>query len=201
MPSQSAETASAITTRTRGKPSTTSSRAGIRARSTSTATTSAPDLASWTVREPSPGPISSTLASGPTAAISTMRRASAGSIRKCCPRDFRGRMPWRAANARISLGVSDPPGLPGDRDVRDALGERRDLGEGGVAEVDDPPRDAIGATVVDYHSDGLAVVEVGHGDHRPEWKAEVGRVVSVDPAEVVPGGLSDLRSVRTARRL
>src|SRR2546427_3089944 len=107
-------------------------------------------------------------------------------------------MPWRVARARIWLGVSAPPGLPGDLDVRDALGERRDLGEGGVAEVDDPPRDAVGATVVDYHSDGLAVVEIGHRDHRPEGEAEVGRVVTIDPTEVVPGGLPDLRSVRAA---
>src|SRR5437870_2121673 len=117
----------------------------MRKRSSSTATTSAPVPASGAVSEPSPAPISSTWSPGPTAAISTMRRASAGSIRKCWPRALRGLIPWRAARARIRVGVRAPPGLPGDLDVRDALGERRDLGEGGVAEVDDPPRDAVGA--------------------------------------------------------
>src|SRR5438445_5685242 len=127
-----------------------------------------------------------------------MRRASAGSMRKCWPRDFLGRMPWRAASARRALGVSGEPGdpgelepaLPGDLDVRDALPERGELREGRRAEVDDPSRDSIGATIVDYHSDRIAVVEVGDVDNGPLRQGQVGGEV---PGAVVPRGLSGLR--------
>src|SRR6266536_2855614 len=131
-----------------------------------------------------------------------MRRARAGSTRKCCPRGFFGRTPCRAASALSALGVRARGDrgdlvpwwseLPGELDVGHALPERRDLGEGRVAEVDDPSGDAVGATVVDYHSDRLAVFQVGHGHRGPEREPQMGGVVAVLPAEVVPGGLADL---------
>src|SRR5207245_4147465 len=100
-----------------------------------------------------------------TSASSTMRRASAGSIRKCCPSDFFGRIPRLAARARTRLGVREGRAagssrLPADLDVRHALAEGRDLRERGGAAVDDPSGDAVGATVVDYHSDRLAVIQI-----------------------------------------
>src|SRR5262245_13170687 len=87
-------------------------------------------------------------------------------------------MSWAAARARRRLGVrvgivAGVAPLPADLDVRDALAEGRDLLEGRRAEVDDAPGDAVGATVVDYHGDRLAVVEVGHRDLGAEREREV----------------------------
>src|SRR5438309_970223 len=87
-------------------------------------------------------------------------------------------MSWVAARARRRLGVREGIGpgvspLPADLDVRDALSERSDVLEGRRAEVDDAPGDAVGTTVVDYHSDRCAVVEVRHRDMGPEREREV----------------------------
>src|SRR6266542_2500170 len=204
---KSALNPSATSMRTRSKGPTVSSNPSRSLGSTSTARTEAPRSASARVSEPRPAPTSRTWESGPTSASSAMRRASAGSMRKCCPSAFLGRIPWRAASARSPLGVRTAGGsgdlvpgcseLPGDPDVGHALPEGCDLGEGRVAEVDDPSGDAVGATVVDYHSDRLAVVQIVHGGPGAEGEPQMGGVVSVSPAEVIPGGLADLVPVRT----
>src|SRR5271165_2125696 len=74
--------------------------AGTMPRSTSTAVTVAPVVASATVREPSPAPISSTWSPGPTLAIRAMRSTVFGSTTKCWPRAFEGCRPyWRRRRA------------------------------------------------------------------------------------------------------
>src|SRR2546427_9624632 len=87
-------------------------------------------------------------------------------------------MAWAAARVRRRLGGREGIGpdvspLPADLDVRDALSERSDLLEGRRAEVDDAPGDTVGTTVVDYHSDRFAVVEVRHRDLGAEREREV----------------------------
>ena len=74
--------------------------------SISTATTWRAASANPRVREPSPGPISSTVSSSVISAAATMRRIVFGSITKFCPRVFVGRMPSCAARSRISWGPS-----------------------------------------------------------------------------------------------
>src|SRR5438552_5181150 len=111
-------------------------------------------------------------------------------------------MSWAAARARRRLGVSEGIGpgispLPADLDVRDALSERSDLLEGRRAEVDDAPGDAVGTTVVDYHSDAPAVVHVGDLHRGSFRQGEMRREV---PRAVVPRGLAVLDPARGGTR-
>src|SRR5438552_4221909 len=103
-------------------------------------------------------------------------------------------MSWAAARARRRLGVTEGIGpgtspLPAELDVRDALSERSDLLEGRRAEVDDAPGDAVGTTVVDYHSDRFAVVEIRHRDLSPEGEREI-RSEQARVGAGVPGRLA-----------
>src|SRR5439155_653566 len=139
--------------------------------------------------EPSPAPTSRTRSPGPTPASSAIRRARAGSTRKFCPSDFRGRTPWVAAIERMAVGVSEDAvevrASPPDVDRDDALVERGELGERRLAEVDDPTARARGATVVDYHSDRPPVRPVGHRRQRALGQPGTR---PAHPAPWIPGG-------------
>ena len=80
--------------------------------SISYAITLAPVAASERVRVPAPAPISTTFDSGPTPAISTMRRTTFGR-RGSADRSRRRRMPWRSSASLVSA----PPGAQPPRNA------------------------------------------------------------------------------------
>ncbi len=191
---QSSRRASPWSTRT-GSPSTASRSAGTSDRSASTATTSDAAPARATVSDPSPAPISTTRSPGRMPASATMARARFGSIRKFCPNDLDGMIPWRRARSRTSAAPSPAAGLPDEPDLADALGERRDEREGVTGEVDDAPAER--STVVDYHGDRLPVGQVGDRDARSERERGMrGRQSRV--AGLVPRGLDRSACCRSA---
>src|SRR3954453_17249075 len=160
--------ASAASTSTAGCDPATARNAGMSARSNSTASTrSAPRSASAVVSAPRPAPMSSTASPGPTPASAAIAAARFGSIRKCWPSAFDGSTPCRASSAR---------GLPGERDVEEAVAERLERGEGFGREVDDPPRSER-SSVIDDHRNGAAGVEGGRGEggaEREPWSGAAG---------------------------
>ena len=108
---------------------------------------------------PSPAPTSTTRSPGPAPASAAIARARLGSIRKCWPSAFVGRMPWRAASSRMRRprGRATPrrSALPAEADVEDAAAERGEDGERLGREVDDAAG-REGSTVIDHDDNRLS---------------------------------------------
>src|SRR5437763_6038637 len=137
---------------------------GTRWRSSSIAVTEAPVSARASVSEPSPAPISTTRSPGPTWAKRAMRRTVLGSATKFWPRARLGRMPWleRSRTTWLLVSVTSYQ-LPGDADVDDAGGRRRQPLERLLVEIDDATAD-IGTPVGDPARHRQAIGQVGDGD-------------------------------------
>ncbi len=95
--------------------------------SISTAVTRSAASSRARVRDPSPGPTSTTTSSGRTPAVRTIRRTVLASMTKFWPRCFVGRTPSSAASSRMSAGPRRGPGssVVGLELTREAYGRRR----------------------------------------------------------------------------
>ena len=128
-------------------------------RSSSTAVTAAPAASSPPVRNPSPGPISSTRRSGAGSASRRIPSSTSTSARKFCDRL------WRGAEAGVAEAALDVrAGRAAGRGARGRVGHRRAAAATAARPGRGPARDAGRA----------AAARAGRADHRPVVGAQAG---------------------------